>query len=927
MPDFKAFVRDRLGATGLPAEQEIKIVEELAGQIEEHYESLVESGWSHTDAWREVQCEVPDWSELRASLVDAAPSVHRLMHAGRPPLADRKSTVFSRFVALGSCGLVEDLRFGIRRARKDWAFALTTFVTLAICLGANAAIFTVVHSVLLKPLSLPEPERIVAFADQFPTVDPNFSLLNNARSYFDRPEAVSAVEDQAMLRTTRRAIVVEDRAEQTTGFEVTASFFRLVRTLPAEGRAFSAEDSEPGNEQVVILSHGLWQQAFGGDPAVLGSDLDLDGRPFTIVGVMPPDFSFFDPDARFWTPLTFTDDQRTVDTPATRLTYGFYHFGRLRPGADLTQAQAQIDALNAANLERFPNIRDIWVNTRFHTVVIPLKDALVGDVSATLYLLWGGAAFVLLIGAVNIVNLTLARATVRAREFATRLAVGASRAQVARLLTVESVALAGLGGVASLFIGAAILHAMQAPIAEMPGAERIRLDGMVVAFTLGSALLVGLLIGLGSATSLRSMSLSRTIADGDKGGSRGRTARVRRRWLVVGQIGISFVLLVVAGLLLASFRNLLRVDPGFDAGSVITAALSLPTERYANDEQISAFTERFLGAIRAIGGVASAGVTSNLPMGTSGGWGPILAEDYVAASGESVVSPWRIEISPGYLETMGTTLLRGRLFDERDRADTEPVMLIDEGLARRFWGERDPLGTRMFRPTYPDDLNRKDENTEFYRVVGIVRHVEFRDLAGKGGRAFGAFYRPYAQSPNNTYYVAIEAVTEPEGVMEQVRAALGALDPQLPLFDVQTMINRTDLSLASRKLAVGLAATFGVIALLLAALGIYGVLVYLVTQRQREIAIRMALGSSSVAVFALVLGEGLRVTAAGLALGLVGAVAVSRGLREQVFGIEPTDPLVLAVVAVISAAIALLACMAPARRATRVEPVAALGES
>jgi predicted permease len=658
---------------------------------------------------------------------------------------------------------------------------------------------------------------------------------------------------------------------------------------------------------------------------VIGQGIELNGTPFTIVGIMPAGFSFFDSEVRFWLPLAFTAAQR-VDNTTTRLTYGFYHMGRLAAGADLAQAQAQVDTLNAANIERMPDTGVIWKNTRFHTLVVPLHDALVRDVSDILYLLWGGAAFVLLIGAINIANLTLARANIRTRELATRLAIGASRLRLARLLTVESLLLAALGGALGIAIGSGILHAIQAQTASMPGDEPIRIGWVVAAFTLGSAALVGLLIGLGTASGLRSLSLQRVFGDDSRGGTRGRHTRVLRRSLVVAQIALSVVLLVGAGLLLASFRNLLRVDAGFDAGSVITAALNVPETRYADDGAVRDLTERFLAAIRAVPGVDSAGITNNVPLGTAGGWGPIIADDYEATPGESVVSPWRIVISPGYLETIGAELVRGRGFDERDREDAERVVLVDESLARRFWGDGDPVGTRMYRPTYPDDLNRTDGNTLFYTVVGVVRDMQLRDLSGRGGRAFGSLYLPHAQLPERNYFVVIKTQLAPRSIMDVVRAELARLDPQLPLFDVRTMSERTDLSLASRKLALGLAAAFGVVALLLAALGIYGVLAYLVAQRRREIGIRIALGSSPRRVFHLILNEGLWLTSAGLALGVVGALAVAQTLEGQVFGIAPTSPLVLGAGVLVTGAIALLACVSPARRATRVDPSVALSD-
>jgi hypothetical protein len=430
MRDFKAYVRVKLAPAALPPEHEQKIVDEIAAQLEEVFDTLLASGRSADEAGNDAQREIPDWAELRAEIADSAPLGYRLADPERAPFAGpTKRTIVARLRALACIGVIEDLRLGWRRLCRERGFAVTTLLTLAVCLGANAAIFTLVYSVLLQPLpGIPDASRVVAFADQFPTVDPNFSLLNNVRSYFDRPAAVPAVVDQAMLRKTRRAIDLDGLAEQAAGLEVTTSFFGLVRTPPALGRPFNEADSEIGKEQQIILSHGLWQHAYAADPAVIGKSIDLNGRPFTIVGVMPAGFTFFDSEARFWLPLAFTPEQR-VDNTTTRLTYGLYHMGRLAPGATLEQAQSQVDALNAANMERLPDTAVIWKNTRFHTVVVSLHDALVRDVSAALYLLWAGAAFVLLIGAINIANLTLARASIRAEPRPAR-----NRRQQMRLL-------------------------------------------------------------------------------------------------------------------------------------------------------------------------------------------------------------------------------------------------------------------------------------------------------------------------------------------------------------------------------------------------------------------------------------------------------------------------------------------------------------
>jgi predicted permease len=495
------------------------------------------------------------------------------------------------------------------------------------------------------------------------------------------------------------------------------------------------------------------------------------------------------------------------------------------------------------------------------------------------------------------------------------------------LRTVDSVLLALVGGIASLGVAQIVVYSVQTlGLESIPNADRIALDGTVTAFTLAMALTVGLLIGLGSAAGLDTPNLAHVLGDEGKSGTRGRAARTMRRSLVVAQIAISVALLVGATLLLASFSNLLRSDPGFEGDRVITAAFTLPQQSYASDDAVRAFTDRLLAAVRSTPGVESAGLTSNIPMASYGGWGPIKGEDYVSAPGESVVSPWRLTITADYLETLGTPLLRGRSFDDGDRPDTERVMLIDESLAKRFWGDADPVGRRMYRPNNAD-LNVTDETTEFYRVVGIVRNVQLRDLAGKGGRAFGSFYLPHSQAPERNNIIAIRAQAAPEAVMAALRNEVARLDPQLPLYDMRTMLERVDASLATRKLALSLAAMFGVVALLLAGLGIYGVLAYLVAQRRREIGIRIALGSSERAVFKLVLGEGLALTIAGLLLGGIGAIAVGQTLRDQVYGISPWDPYVIAAVALMTGAIALLACVSPAVRAARVDPMVVLAEN
>jgi len=926
MRDFKAFVRGHLSSLGLPEERESKIVEELAAQIEESYESLVAGGCSDEEAWNELQRQIPDWRTLGKELLEAEPVIARLAHAEHGPFAGAtKQSLVSRLREVLTLGLVRDLQSSVRLLVKDLGFAATTILTLAICLGANAAIVTVVYSVLLRPLPVPHSDRIVAMGDVYPTITPNDILSNTAPSYFDRLDAITALEHQAMFALWFDSITIDGISEETRGMKATPSLFRLLQVPPALGRAFTDAEGEIGAEQKIILSHGLWQRLYGGDPAVIGQDLRLGwtGQRYSIVGVMPRGFSFFDlgndgharapGDAvQFWIPLAFTAAQRSDDA---RTRYGFYHVGRIRPDATVEQVQAQVDALNAANFRRFPQFG--LAELGMYTAVTPLQDALTRSIRGTLYLLWGGAAFVLLIGGINIANLALARSSVRARELATRLALGAGRARIARQLMVEGAVLAGIGGLASLGVGASMLRMLASSGMEnIPNAAHIRMDSTVVAFTLAVSALVGVLIGLVPAATAGGLNLNQVLAEGSRLGTGGRATRLFRRGLVVTQVACSVVLLIGAGLLLTSFRNLMAVDAGFDAERVTTATIFPPPSRYQDQRAVVALSDRVLESVRNIPGVEAAGITSNIALSGRTSPATVSAADYVPKPGEALVLPSVVGVTPGYFEAMATPLVRGRYFTERDRENTLPVAIVDERLAARFWPAQDPIGKGLFRG-----------QSERYTVVGVVRDVRFESLAGRTEPA-GAAYFPHTQAPplGRLRWIAIKTTAGSTAVVQAVRSALMAIDPVLPLSDIQTMTNRTSRSLVPQRLAMGLASLFGFVALFLSALGIYGVLAYVVARRTREIGIRIALGSTTGGIFQLVFKEGLTLVAVGLTLGRLGAIALGRALEGQVFGVEPTDPLVLGSVLLSTGVIALLACVSPAYRATRVDPLRTLSD-
>ena len=926
MRDFKAFVREHLSPLALPRQRELTIVEELAAQIEDAYESLIAKGLSDEEAWTQLQRQMPDWKTLGDELLDSEPAIFRLAQSERGRFAGAPArTLVSGFREFLSLGLAGDLRSGVRLLVKDRGFTVTTILTLAVCLGANAAIFAVVYSVLLRPLPVPNSDRIVALGDVYPTITPDDILSNTAPSYFDRREALAALEEQAMFALWFDSMTIDGVSEEVRGMRATPSLFRVLQVNPALGRAFTDAEGEIGAEHKIILSHGLWQRLYGGEPAVIGRELRLGwtGQPYAVVGVMPPGFSFFDlgddgharapgDQIQFWIPLAFTAAQRSDDA---RTRYGFFHIGRLRHDATIEQVKAQIDALNSATFKRFPQFR--LAELGMYTAVTRLQDALTRKVRRILYLLWGGAGFVLLIGALNIANLSLARSSVRARELATRLALGAGRFRVTRQLVLEGVLLAGTGGLAGVAVGVWILRMLvSGGMANVPNAGSVRIDWTVAGATIAVSVLVGVLIGFVPAATASRLNLQPALAEGNRLGTGGRGTRLFRRGLVVAQVALSVVLLVGAGLLLSSVRNLLAVDAGFDAERVTTATIFPPPSRYTDQRAVVMLSNRVLESVRNIPGVEAAGITSNIAL--SGGTSPatVSPTDDTRNPNEAPVLPSVVSVTPGYFEAMATPLVRGRYFAETDQEYSLRVAILDEHLAGRFWPNQDPIGKGIYRG-----------GSERYTVVGVVRNVRFTSLAGQTD-SIGAAYFPHTQAPplGRLRWIAVKTATDSIAVIPALRAALMSIDPDLPLSDIQTMTQRTSRSLVAQRLATGLASMFGVVALFLSVLGIYGVLAYVVAQKRREIGIRIALGSTARGIFRLFFKEGVTLVAAGLTVGLAGALIMGRTLEDQVFGVRPADPFVLGIVAVSTGLVALLACISPARRAARVDPLNTLSE-
>ena len=818
--------------------------------------------------------------------------------------------------------LLRDVRSGLRMLRKEKTFSATVLVTLAVCIGANVSIFGVVHTVLLEPPPFDQPDRLVTVFNSYPGAGvPRAS--NGAVDFFQRRENVEAFDDVALYQGSGSTVGEAGSTERVSTVRVTPSFFPVLRVEAALGRTFTEDEMTVGNHRKVVLTHGYWQERFAGASDVVGRELRVDAGLYTVVGVLPEDFLL--PDrarTRFFLPLAFSDEERQLDEWHSN---SFQMIARLRDGASLEQAVAQNRALNDALIEQWPipNARQLLADAGYEVVLVPTREDMIRDVRGPLYLLWAGVGFVLLIGCVNIANLMMARAQVRVGEVATRLALGASRRRVAGQVLTEAVVLALAGGVLGVGVGSLGLRLLVALGADdLPMGTEIGIDPTSILFTLALAVGAGLLFGAIPLAQLLGRDLTPVFRMESRSGTAGRRSVLVRGGLVASQVALAFVLLIGAGLLLMSFRAALSVDPGFDTERSLTAFVSLPSPRYESPDRRRQLADELVERVRALPGVTAAGVTTQLPFTGNNTSSVIVPEGYVPAPGESLLSPYRSDVGPGYFEAMGIELVEGRFIEEADGPEAVRVVVLDRWLADRYWPDRSPLGDRMIVGGVPG-MDSIPEDA-FHTVVGVVERVRQNDLTAPESEYVGAYYRSFRQRQGGSIALVVRTATEATGLATALREALAAIDPELPLYGVQTMESRIEESLAGRRVPLMLLGVFAGVALFLAVVGIYGALAYSVSQRRREIGIRVALGSAPGDVFRRVVGQGLRVTGLGLAAGLLAAVALTRLMRSLLFGVQPADPRVLAAVVVLLAVVGLVASLVPARRATVVDPVRAL---
>jgi putative ABC transport system permease protein len=797
--------------------------------------------------------------------------------------------------------LIRDIRYGIRSLLKRPGFTVVAVLTLALGIGANTAIFSVVNAVLLRPLPFPEPERLVVLTERSPQLRRvGFSMAD----LFDFKEQASSFEGFAGFYSEPINWGSSQGAEPLTASYITADFFTTLGAQPAMGRAFVPAEDHRGAEQIVIISQKVWRERLRGDPNVIGQTAALDGRPFTVVGVAPAGFRL-DNEVELWLPMGLFPYQRDRVNH-----WSMYAIARLKPGLTLQTARAEMETIARRLGEQYPE-----TNAELSAGAISLHEDMVGEIRPSLLLLLAAVGFVLLIACVNIANLLLVRGAARQKEMAIRMALGAGRVRTIRQLLTESLVLALLGGgVGILLAFQGIDLALALGGAEIPRLHEVTIDFRVLAFSLAASLAAGLLFGLAPAVQTTKPGLTNPLKESGRSNSSGHQ-RLRGA-LVISEIAVALVLLIGAGLLLRSFALLRGVSPGYQSDHVLTVQIALPRTKYRDDLDKARFTEQALERVRHLPGVAQAAGSFPLPV-YGRAWGMSYSvEDEPPPAPDQFPDAQVASVSPGFFSTLQIPLRQGRDFTSSDTQPAPAVVIIDETLARRHWPNESPIGKRL-------TIRRDDRPRAIVGLVGSVRNV------GLGESVRPQIYIPHEQRILGTslvpfVFLALRTAVGPMSLTAAVRSKVAEVDPDAAISEIAPMDALLDNSVAERRFSALLLGAFSTLALILAAIGIYGVMSYVVTQRTREIGVRMALGARSNDVLRLVIGQGMVLTLIGVAIGLIAAFGLTRLMKNLLFGVGAADPLTFASVALLLVLIALLACWIPARRATKVDPMVAL---
>jgi predicted permease len=800
--------------------------------------------------------------------------------------------------------LWQDLRYGLRMLRKAPGFAALAVMTLALGIGANTAMFSVVNGILLHQPPFADPSHVMVVLQRQP---------NGAANVFSTPDYLewkrqsSPVSQMAAVVGDIHTLGSGEQAERISGFRVSSEIFSVLGTTPGLGRPFTAEEDRPGADRVLLLSDGLWKKNFHADPNILGAKITLDGVPYTVIGVLPPKVQIFGPGESFWTPLQLDEHD---DRATARTVHWLLPFARLAPGSSVQQAQSAVDGVATRLHHDNPN-----GDAGFGVALQTYQDFTTGVLREPLLLLMGCVGFVLLIACSNVANLLLARGSARRMEMSIRTAVGAQRGRVVRQLLTESVLLSMLGGLAGLLTAFAGLRTLLAAnLSSLPNPEMIRLNGTVLLFTIAVCLAVGVLFGIVPALATSRVDVSNALRESSRGGARsgGRSRQI----LVVAETSLAFILLIGAGLALKSLWKVSRIDPGFNPGGLLTFRISAPS---TFKEHPFVFYNQVLERVRVLPGVQSAALARDVPMSGSDPSMPVAVDGGVPqVTDGQVVTRYRV-IGPEYFRSFETPLLRGREFTQEDTAISQPVAIVSQSLAQRYWPGQSPLG-KTLKPNVPD--------APWYTVVGVVGDVRHQGLDAD---TEPTAYYPSTQLPKSIgpllgrySTVIIRSSERSTGLLESIRHAIASVDSSVPIYAVKSMDEFLEDAGSFRRLATSLIGLFAVLAVILAGIGLYGVMAYAVTQRTREIGIRMALGAKRGDVLRMIVVQGVKMGVIGIAAGIIGALALSRLMASLVYETSTTDIGTFSAVGLSLMAFVLLACYVPSLRATRVDPNVAL---
>lgn len=866
------------------------ISEELRFHMEQYTDDLVRSGMSREKAARLARAELGSSINIKADCREA--------------FGVRFFDEFRR-----------QLSYAARLLRKTPAFTATALLTLAVCFGANLTIFAVIDSVLLRPLPFPQPDRLMTIFNTYPKagVERDGSSITN---YYERRDRIPALASLSIYNYGTEIVGEPGSTERLETMRVSPDFFSTLALGPAIGRTFTDEETTSDTDHVAILSDTFWRQRYGADPNVIGKQIRVNSVPRTVVGVLPPSFRFLSSDARVFLPLASRPEDRT----ASRRHSGgnvIQMIARLKPDATLEQAQSQLDAQNAALEVDDPQAQMI-ADAGFRSLVAPLRADYVAAVRPTLLLLETGVLVLLLIGAVNLVNLLLVRASSRVKELAVRQALGASRGYVVSETLVETTLLTVAGGLLGLAAGAGGIHLLRVlGVDRLPLGGRIAFDSRLALVGLVAAVILGMVFAVPIAWFNLRRHLGNALQSESRGGTTGRGGQILRHSFIVSQIALAFILLAGAGLLGLSLQRVMAVSPGFQSDHVLTGEILLPWATYPEAARLT-FVESLMDKIDHLPGVLSAGVVNNVPFSGHDGKSATTVAGHVRRPGESARGHYSYGVAGNYFRAMGFSLRAGRFLTADDSRRTERVCVVDEDFARYYWPHASAIGQRLW------DGSEAGKDTESFTVVGVVGGVKQAGLTEN--EAQGAIYYPYAFRIGSSFFVAVRTSLPPESLALTLQKVVRQIDADVPVSDIRSMDTRIADSLVARRSPALLAGLFSGIALLLTAIGTYGVLSYAVAQRRREIGVRMALGAQPRQIRSHFLSLALRLLTGGTLLGLLGAWQAGRAMRSVLFHVPPLDLSILAGVACMMAVVCLAACLLPSQRAARISPMEALAE-